>query len=392
MAGTAQPIPASNAGAGGGQGAGAPVQVVAVRVRRGNIGVYSVGLGEVTPIYTVLVKSRVDGQLMQVNFNEGDTVHQGDLLAVIDPRPFQVELEQAEGQLARDQALLENARVDEKRYEGLLVLNAVPEQQVATQRALVAQYEGVVKTDQSQIDSAKLNLVYCSITAPITGRVGLRLVDPGNIVHATDTNGLVVITQLQPISVIFAISEGDLPPVLKKLRAGENLKAEAWDSDNKSKIAEGILKTVDNEIDPTTGTIKLRAGFENKDLALFPNQFVNVRLLVEEKHDIALLATAAVQMASDSKYVYLVKPDSTVTVRPITAGVVDGDNSEIVSGLNPGDVVVMTGVDKLDEGSRVHAQIQGEGGVGQGNGRASAAPGNPPGPASATGGQGRRGR
>ena len=370
---------------------GGPTEVVATRVRRGSIGLYTIGLGQVTPIYTVTLKSRVDGQLMRVNFNEGDIVHQGDLLVEIDPRPFEVALEQAEGQLLRDQALLENARVDEKRYEGLLQLNAVPEQQVATQKALVSQYEGVVKSDQGQIDSAKLNLVYCHITAPITGRVGLRLVDPGNIVHATDANGLVVITQLEPISVIFTISEGDLPPVLKKLQAGEKLKAEAWDSDNKRKIGQGILKTVDNEIDPTTGTVKLRAEFDNKDNALFPNQFVNVRLLVEEKNNVALVATAAVQMSSDSKYVYLVKPDSTVTVRQITTGVIEGDDSEVISGLNPGDVVVMTGVDKLNENTKVRAQIEGKWVVGQGNEQALTMPRNPPRPASVTGGQRRKG-
>jgi multidrug efflux system membrane fusion protein len=341
--------------------AGRPTPVVATKVRLGNIGIYKSGLGEVTPIYTVTVKSRVDGELMQVHFNEGDIVHKDDLLLEIDPRPFEVALEQAQGQLARDLALLDNALVDEKRYEGLLEQNAIPEQQLATQKSLVAQYQGVIKTDQGQIDSAKLNLVYCRITAPITGRVGLRLVDPGNIIHATDTNGLVVITQIEPISVIFTISEDDLPVVLEKMRRGETLKTEAWDRDFKNKLATGVLKTVDNQIDPTTGTVKFRADFENKDGALFPNQFVNVRLLVEQKHNVNLLNTAAVQMASNSKYVYLVKSDSTATVRQITEGVVEGDDTEVASGLNPGDVVVMTGVDKLTEGSKVSAQIVGEG-------------------------------
>jgi multidrug efflux system membrane fusion protein len=350
----------AHAGSGGAGIAGRPTPVVAIKVRRGNIGVYKSGLGEVTPIYTVTVKSRVDGQLMRVNFKEGDYVHEGDLLVEIDERPFQVALEQAEGQLGRDQALLDNALVDQKRYEGLLQLNAVPEQQVATQQALVEQYRGVVKSDQGQIDSAKLNLVYCRITAPITGRVGLRLVDPGNIVHATDTGGLVVITQMDPMSVIFAISEDDLPAVLQKMRRGEVLKAEAWDRDYGRKLATGVLKTVDNEIDPNTGTVKLRADFDNRDSALFPNQFVNVRLLIEEKHNVNLLTTAAVQMSSNSKYVYLVKPDSTVTVRQITQGVMEGDDTEVTGGLNPGDTVVMTGVDKLTEGSKVVAQIAGD--------------------------------
>jgi multidrug efflux system membrane fusion protein len=298
---------------------------------------------------------------MEVNFKEGDIVHQGDLLLEIDPRPFEVAQEQAEGQLARDMALLDNALVDEKRYEGLLAQNAIPEQQVATQQALVAQYKAVIKTDQAQIDSAKLNLVYCRITAPITGRVGLRLVDPGNIIHATDSNGLVVITQIEPISVIFTISEDDLPIVLQKMRRGETLKAEAWDRDFKKKLATGILKTIDNQIDPTTGTVRLRADFDNKDSALFPNQFVNVRLLVEQKLGVNLLATAAMQISSISNYVYLVNPNSTVTVRNITQGVVEGDEMEVTSGLDPGDVVVMTGVDKLTEGTKVSAQISGEG-------------------------------
>jgi multidrug efflux system membrane fusion protein len=368
------------------EGAGRPTPVVAVKVRRGNIGVYKSGLGEVTPIYTVVVKSRVDGQLMQVNFNEGDYVHQGDLLAEIDPRPFEVALEQAQGQLARDQALLHNALVDQKRYEGLLQQNAIPEQQVATQQALVEQYQGVVKTDQAQIDSAKLNLVYCEITAPITGRVGLRLVDPGNIIHASDANGLVVITQIQPMSVIFSISEDDLPAVLEKMRRGETLRAEAWDRDFKQKLATGVLKTVDNEIDPNTGTVKLRADFDNRDSALFPNQFVNVRLLVEEKHNVNLLNSAAVQMSSNSKYVYLVKPDSTVTVRQITQGVMEGDDTEVTSGLNLGDTVVMTGVDKLAEGSKVFAQISGENtGSSRGPGTQALSPAhNPPRPATHT--------
>ena len=344
----------------GDAGAGRPTPVVVTKVRRGDIGVYKTGLGEVTPIYTVTVKSRVDGQLMQVNFKEGDIVHQGDLLVEIDPRPFDVELEQAQGQLARDIALLRNAQVDVKRYEGLLQQNAIPEQQLATQQALVEQYQGVVKTDQGQIDSAKLNLVYCKITAPITGRVGLRLVDPGNIVHATDSGGLVVIAQIEPMSVIFSISEDDLPVVLQKMRGGVLLRAEAWDRDFKRKLATGALKTIDNEIDPNTGTVKLRADFENRDSALFPNQFVNVRLLVEEKHGVDLLASAAVQMSANSNYVYLVKPDSTVTVRQITQGTVEGDDTEVTSGLNPDDTVVMTGIDKLAEGSKVFAHASSE--------------------------------
>jgi multidrug efflux system membrane fusion protein len=278
----------------------------------------------------------------------------------IDPRPYQVQLTQAEGQLIRDQALLDNARIDLDRYQTLLTQNAVPEQQLATQKALVQQDEGAVKTDQGQIDSAKLNLVYCHITAPITGRVGLRLVDPGNIVHAADTNGLLVITQIQPISVIFPIAEDQLPVVLQKMRAGERLGVDAYDREKK-KLATGWLTTLDNQIDPTTGTVKIRATFDNKDNALFPNQFVNARLLVEVKHGVTLVHTAAVQRNSQITYVYLVKSDSTVTVRPITVGTTEGDDAEVSSGLAPGDVVVMTGVDKLQEGSKVRVQTYGEG-------------------------------
>jgi multidrug efflux system membrane fusion protein len=333
--------------------------VVAAKTRKGDIGVYITGLGAVTPIYTVTVKSRVDGQLMRVLFKEGDFVHQGDLLVEIDPRPFEVQLTQAEGQLIKDQALLDNARIDLDRYQTLLTQNAIPEQQLATQKALVQQDGGAVKTDQGQIDSAKLNLVYCHIAAPITGRVGLRLVDPGNIVHASDTNGLLVITQIQPISVIFPIAEDQLPDVLRKIRAGERLGVDAFDREKK-KLATGWLTTLDNQIDPTTATVKIRATFDNKDNALFPNQFVNARLLVEEKHGVTLVHTAAVQRNSQTTYVFLVKPDSTVTVRPITIGTTEGDDAEVSSGLSPGDVVVMTGVDKLQEGSKVRVQMYGE--------------------------------
>jgi len=333
------------------------VPVVGAKARKGDIGVYITGLGAVTPIYTVTLKSRVDGQLMRVLYKEGDVVHQGDLLLEIDPRPYQVQLTQAEGQLIRDQALLDNARIDLDRYQTLLSQNAIPEQQLATQKALVQQDEGTVKTDQGQIDSAKLNLVYCHITAPIAGLVGLRLVDPGNIVHATDTNALLVITQVQPISVIFTIGEDQLPVVLQKTRAGERLRVDAYDRNLTTKLATGWVMSVDNEIDPTTGTVKIRASFDNKDNALFPNQFVNARLLAEEKHGVTLVHTAAVQRNSQTTYVFLTKPDSTVTVRPITIGTTEGDDAEVSSGLSPGDVVVMTGVDKLQEGSKVRVQM-----------------------------------
>ncbi len=342
------------------------IPVVAARAQRGNIGVYLTGLGAVTPVYTVAVKSRVDGQLMRVLYKEGDPVRQGDLLVEIDPRPFQVQLTQAEGQLLKDQAALDNARIDLARYQTLLTQNAVAEQQLATQKALVAQYEGAVKTDQGQIDSAKLNIVYCHITAPISGRVGLRLVDSGNIVHGSDANALLVITQIQPISVIFTIAEDQLPVVLQRVRAGQRLRAEAYDRDWKTRLAQGWLTTLDNQIDQATGTLKLRATFDNRDNALFPNQFVNVRLLVEEKHGVTLLPTAAVQRNSQMTYVYVVKPNSTVTVRPIGVGTTEGDQSEITSGLSPGEIAVMTGVDKLQEGSKVTTHPAGAGPPGEG--------------------------
>ncbi len=353
----AQPAP----GAGGPRGA-MTVPVVAAKAQKGDIGVYFTGLGSVTPIYTVTVKSRVDGQLMNIFYKEGQKVNKGAPLAEIDPRPFQVQLTQAEGQLLKDQAALQNARVDLSRYEALLPRNAIPEQTVATQKAVILQDEGAVKTDQGNIDAAKLNLVYCHITSPITGRVGLRLVDPGNIVHASDANGLMVITQLEPISVIFTISEDQVPPVVEAIRGGRRLAVDAYDRQMKNKISQGSLSTLDNQIDPTTGTLKLRAIFDNKDDHLFPNQFVNARMLVEEKHGVTIVPTAAIQRNSQMSYVYLVKPDQTVTVRPVTVGTTEGERAEIASGLQPGDVVVMSGVDKLQEGSKVVVHFPGEGG------------------------------
>jgi multidrug efflux system membrane fusion protein len=298
--------------------------------------------------------------LTQILYKEGQTVNKGDALAEIDPRPYQVMLELAQAGLARDQANLENAKVDLARYQTLVPLHAVPEQQLATQEALVKQDMGIVQTDQAQIDNAKLDLIYCHITAPITGRVGLRLVDPGNYVTANDATGLVVITQIEPISVIFPVAEDYLPSILGRAHAGARLKMEAWDRDMKVKFAEGWLETLDNQIDPTTGTVKLRANFENRDGSLFPNQFVNARLLVEEKQGITLIPTATVQRNGPKTYVYLIKPDSSVTVRTITIDTTEGEDAEVTSGLVPGDQVVMTGVDKLQEGSKVRVQKPGE--------------------------------
>jgi multidrug efflux system membrane fusion protein len=340
----------------GGNGGSSPVD--AATAFKGNIGVYVTGLGAVTPIYTVIVQSRVDGQLMQVLYKEGDMVHQGDKLAEIDPRPYQALLTQYEGQLIRDQALLDNARLDQTRYEALLKQNAVPEQQLATQVALVKQDEGIVKNDQGLIDGVKVDLIYCNITAPITGRIGLRLVDPGNIVQTTDTTGLLVITQLQPISVIFTIAEDQLPVIYQKQSGGQKLPVDAFNREMTKKLASGTLTTIDNQIDQTTGTVKLRATFDNSHYELFPNQFVNARLLQQEKLGVVLVPSAAVQRNSSSTYVYVVKPDSTVTVRQVKVGTSDDDNTEITSGVNQGDVVVLTGVDKLIEGSKVTVHME----------------------------------
>jgi multidrug efflux system membrane fusion protein len=336
-----------------------PLPVVATKSRQGDIGVYYSGLGAVTPLATVTLRTRVDGQLMSVRYREGDTVHQGDLLVEIDDGPYQAALTQAEGLLIRDQAALENARIDLVRYQQLVQQKAAPEQQLATQQATVHQDEGVVKLDAGQIQSAQVNLAYCKIAAPVTGRIGLRLVDPGNIVQSADTNGLLVITQMDPISAIFTISEDQLQVVLKKMAGGQTLEVDAYGRDGKTKLAQGSLTTLDNQIDPTTGTLKLRATFANPKGTLFPNQFVNARLLVQTKHGVTLVPTAAVQRNSQATYVYVVKSDSTVTVRPITIGTTEGDDSEVASGLTPGEIVVMTGVDKLQEGSKVNAQLPG---------------------------------
>jgi membrane fusion protein, multidrug efflux system len=350
-----QAASANAVGSAAGRNFGA-VPVVAVEATKGDIGVFFPGLGAVTPIHTVAVKSQIAGYLMQVLYKEGQLVNKGDALAEIDPRPYQVMLENAEAGLLRDEANLDNAKVDMQRYQTLVPLHAVPEQQLATQEALVKSTQGVVKTDQAQIDTAKLDLVYCHITAPITGRVGLRLVDPGNYVTPGDATGLVVITQIEPISVIFPLPEDQLPAVMERQRAGARLRVDAYDRGNTKKIAQGWLETVDNQIDPTTATVKLRADFENRDGALFPNEFVNAKLLVEDKHGVTLIPTAAVQRNSQKTYVFLVKPDSTVTIQNITVGTSEGDESEVTSGLKPGDEVVMTGVDRLQQGTKVRFQ------------------------------------
>ena len=351
------------AGGGGGGRGGAqlgPVPVVVSKVTRSSIPVFLNGLGNVTAFYTVTVKSRVDGQIMKVDFNEGDLVHEGQVLIEIDPRPYQVQLELAEGTLARDQAMLNNAKLDLQRYQTLLAQDAIPKQQLDTQTALVAQYEGNIKQDTANIDSAKLNLTYAKVTAPITGVVGLRQVDPGNIVHASDTNGMIVITQLQPISVLFTIPEDNLPQVTQKLRAGAHLPVDAYNRDNSKKVASGMLVTLDNQIDSTTGTSKLKAVFNNTDNALFPQQFVNIRLLVDTLGNQQVVPNVAVQNGQQGSFIYVVDDDSRVHLKTVRVGIATETSSQILGGVSDGDRVVVDGTDRLIEGARVRVRKAGE--------------------------------
>ncbi len=356
-------------GPGGGGMGNFVVPVVVAPAQRGDLPVYFNGLGTVTAFNTVTVHSRVDGQLLSVAFREGQYVHEGDLLALIDPRPFQVQLEQAQGQLAKDQAQRKDAEANLERFKLLFKEGVIPQQQLDTQAALVGQFDGAIKSDQSQVDNAKLQLTYSRITAPIGGRVGLRLVDPGNIVHANDTNGLLVITQLQPIAVLFSLPQDQLPQVSAKLRAGVQLSVDAFDRDDTQKIATGKLLTIDNQIDPTTGTYKLKSIFNNSDNALFPNQFVNMHLLVDTKHNLTIVPAPAIQRGPQGTYVYAVGSDNTVKIRPVSIAQTTGNSVGLSSGVNAGDVVVIDGQDKLQDGSKVNPTMAGGG---NGGGRASA--------------------
>jgi multidrug efflux system membrane fusion protein len=353
------PAGAPQGGKGGRPGQGMPGQAVPVVVamaQRGDLPVYFNGLGTVTAFNTVTVRSRVDGQIVKINFTEGQTVHQGDALVEIDPRPYQVQLEQAEGQLAKDQAQLRDVQVDYERYQLLFKEGVIPKQQVDTQQAQVGQYQGAIRADQGTIDNAKLQIVYSHITAPITGRVGLRLVDMGNIVHAADTTGLLVITQLQPIAVIFALPQDQLSQVLSKLHSGTQLPVDAYDRDDVTKIATGKLLTIDNQIDTTTGTYKLKSEFSNEKNSLFPNQFVNVHLLVDTKHNVTIVPSTAIQRGPQGTYVYLAQRDNTVKIQPVTVALASGSSVGVSTGLQAGDNVVVDGQDKLQDGSKIEAR------------------------------------
>jgi membrane fusion protein, multidrug efflux system len=337
---------------GGGRNA-APMSIAPETVGKGDIGINLNALGTVTSLATVTIRTQISGYLLKIDFKEGDDVKKGDLLAEIDPRPYEATLAQVKGQLARDEALLKGAQVDLARYQGLAAQNAVPRQQLDTQVALVAQDQGTVEADRGMVKSAEVNLQYCRILSPLDGRVGLRQVDQGNYVTPGDASGLVVITQLQPISVLFTVPEDNLQAISKRLQDGAVLPATAYDRSGANKIADGTLQTFDSQIDPTTGTIKLRAQFPNESRTLYPNQFVNVRLLLDTHKGVTTMSTAGIQRGVPGTFVYLINADSTVSVRPVKLGVTDGDRVEVVSGLAPGDRIVIDGADKLRDGAKI---------------------------------------
>jgi membrane fusion protein, multidrug efflux system len=336
------------------------VQVTVAPAQKQDLPIYLTGLGSIEAYYTVSVKSRVDGQLVDVKFKEGESVKKGALLAVIDPRPYQVQLDQAQSQLFKDQASLRDAKLNYQRYKDLLQNSgAMSQQQVDTQQATVDQLDGTVRNDEATVENARLNLVYCHITAPVDGRIGLRLVDPGNIVHAADTNPMLVITELQPITAIFTLSEDQLPNVSQHM-SKSTLQVDAYSRDDQTKLTTGKLLTIDNQIDQTTGTGKLKAVFANKANELWPNQFVNIHLLLETQKNVTVVPSAAVQHGPQGTYVYVMKPDKTVEVRPVTIPVTQGNLSEISSGVSPDELVVTDGQDKLQQGSHVEPHMQGE--------------------------------
>ena len=373
----------ANAPRSGGGRSSVPMSIVPEVVGKGDIGINLNALGTVTSLATVTIRTQISGYLMKVDFKEGDDVKKGDLLAEIDPRPYEAALAQANGNLARDEALLKGAQVDLARYQGLAAQNAVPRQTLDTQIALVAQDQGTVEADRAAVKAAQVNLQYCHIVSPLDGRVGLRLVDQGNYVTPGDTSGLVVITQLQPISVLFTLPEDNIQTVLKRMQAGAVLPAVAYDRSGATKIADGTLQTFDSQIDPTTGTIKARAQFANETKALYPNQFVNIRLLVDTHKDVTTISTAGIQRGVPGTFVYLVNADSTVSVRPVKLGVTEGERVEVISGLTPGDRIVIDGADKLRDGAKINVRSEADA-------NKAAAPGKSADPDKSGGGKKRR--
>ena len=355
-----------------------PSPVGTAKIAAGDLHVVLTGLGTVTPVATITVQTQISGQLMSVGFKEGQFVKQGDFLAQIDPRPYQVALAQDQGTLAHDLGLLAQAKSDLDRYLKLNRQDSISRQQVADQQFLVQQDEGTVALDRATIDSAKLNLTYCHITSPVTGRVGLRLVDPGNYVQTSGSTGLVVVTQLNPISIVFVLPEDDIPDIQEQMQAGATLEVDAYDRSNTKLLAKGTLITVDNTVDTTTGTVKLRASFPNTDFALFPNQFVNARLLLKTITGATEVPVAAVQHGAPGTFVYVVKPDSTAGVQVITTGVTDGDNMEVTKGLKPGDTVVVDGTDRLKDGAKIRVSNANPNAPSLGNNGPGAPPGEQP--------------
>jgi multidrug efflux system membrane fusion protein len=349
---------AKTTGSGPGGQPARPVPVVVAPVRTGDLSVYLTALGSVTPLNTVTVKSRVDGQLMKTHFTEGQVVHAGDVLAEIDPRPFQAQLTQAEGQLARDQANLANARLDLERYRRLAQQEMIARQQLDTQHMMVNQAEASIKMNTGQIDAIKLQLTYCRITAPITGRVGLRLVDPGNVVKASDTGGLVVITQLEPIALVLSVPEDNLQPILRRFRTGGKVPVDAFDREGRTKIATGTLVAIDNQIDPATGTVRLKASFGNTDGMLYPNQFVNARVLIDVLHDAVLAPAEAIQRGPQGAYVYVVKPDKIVQMRRVQLGPTEGAVVAVRTGVADSEALVVDGAEKVQDGARVEPTVR----------------------------------
>jgi len=338
----------------------AAIPVVVAEAQTADFPVYLSGLGTITPLATVTVRPRVDGELIRVAFKEGQLVKQDELLAEIDPRPFQVQLTQAEGQLAKDQANLVSVKLDYERFKNLVADGLIPQSQFDAQASLVAQVEASIKTDEGSVAGARLNLTYSKITAPITGRAGLRQVDPGNMVHAADSGGIVVLTQLDPIATLFTLPEDSLQAVLQRLSGGATLPVEAWDRDLKTKLEDGKLLTVDNQIDPSTGTVRLKAVFDNRKGSLFPNQFVNVRLLIDTLRRVVVVPSAAIQRTTQGAVIYVAAADGTVSMRPVQVAQQSGDRAVVTKGVAAGEQVVTDGVDKLQNGSKVTTQKAGE--------------------------------